>query len=100
MKIHAENLMLWLFLLGALLLAILLAATGCASLRPGAVPELMGADTPIATQQGAVVTAIQDVTGIELEQALPLGLMPLLGWLIYLSHRREMHRIRRNGEHG
>ncbi len=53
--------------------------------------------TDIAQQQGAANVQTDDVTGVSLVSALPLGLFPLLALQVYLSHRREMIRLRRGG---
>lgn len=47
-----------------------------------------------AIQQGTVPIAIQGVTGFQINQALPWTMAVLLAWVVYLSHRREMIRLR------
>ncbi len=37
-------------------------------------------------------------TGIEVNDALPWSFMPLMAFLMYLSHRRAMWRIQHNGQ--
>lgn len=54
-------------------------------------------DSTATTGAGASV-ATGAVTGVNWQSALPLGLMPLLAWIVYLSHKREIIRIRRNGQ--
>ena len=47
-----------------------------------------------AIQQGTVPIAIQGVTGFQVNQALPWTLGVLLSFVVYLSHKREMIRLR------
>jgi len=79
-------------------------SAGCASLRKvtagreGATltaPLAGRAESIVADQQGGVNVA--GVTGIRFEYAMPLGLTGLLLFIISLSHRREVLRIKRNG---
>jgi hypothetical protein len=49
------------------------------------------------TGQGVGV-AVGEARGLSVETAVPLGLMPLMAIVIYLSHRREMVRIKKNGQ--
>ena len=49
-----------------------------------------------ADQQGALNTAVQDVTGISVSTAVPVVSAFLLWWIVYLSHRRETMRIQKN----
>lgn len=59
---------------------------------PVAPPE---ASTPesASRQHGLVNAAVQGLTGVKVSNAWPVGLMPLLAWQTYLSHRREMRRL-------
>jgi len=63
---------------------------GAKPLAPGSVTDA-APGAPI-DQQGGVNAAIG--TGVSVQQAMPVGLVVLLGWLMWLSHRREMLRIR------
>lgn len=72
--------------------------------------EKAGVAAPSAAdQQGGVNTAVQGVTGLAFtrNEAMPFGLavlvalvLMLLGYLMRLSHMREMTRIRQNGKAG
>jgi hypothetical protein len=58
-----------------------------------------GAQTVASTaaQTGLITTALQGLTGINYQQALPWGFIPLMAWQTLLSHRREMARITAGG---
>jgi len=65
----------------------------------GAAPGATGvAQDSASEQQGLLNAAVQGVTGISVQQALPWGFVPLMAWLMWLSHRRERLRIKGNGE--
>jgi len=85
--------------------------------RPPSAPPHEGLSLPGATrptqasasnQSGLINAAIQGIKGIEINQAMPLGvavllgftnlsMMTLLGGITFLSHRREVLRLKRGG---
>ena len=69
-----------------LILSSVLLLAGCASMGSG----------PGVQQQAAFAASADDVTGVSIEQAVPVGQVALMGWLLWLSHRREVKRIARN----
>ena len=66
-----------------LLLSSVFLIAGCASM--GKAPGVQ--------QQAGVAASAKDVTGVSIEQAVPIGQVALMGWLLWLSHRREIKRI-------
>lgn len=106
--------------------AVLLGAAGCAANRatqslgpnggasqaegaPITAPDSESSDresasSQTAQQSGQVNTAAQVYAGgwkgIEVQSVMPAGMAALLAWMSWLSHRREMTRIRQNGKHG
>ena len=90
-------------------LLALLAVGGCAALskrtdtRPPPASSPSNQPVPLsatqADQQGVLNAALGSiaVTGIAVTQVMPLGLIPLMAFNIWLSHRREMARLKRNG---
>lgn len=105
----------------ALLLVLLLPAGGCLGLKWSSAPaptddrpapgdsdsfgdpgrsttSLPRTEKSEATQQGLLNTAVQGVKGVELNQIMPFGLAMLLAFDKFLSHRREVMRIKQNGK--
>lgn len=97
-----------------------LAVTGCAATTarqsmsgPGPPAPARLAPTPSAGESHSTAQAAQqsgqgNVTGqvdasgwkgIEYSSAVPVGQVILMGLMLWLSHRREMARIRQNGKH-
>lgn len=70
-----------------ILSSVCLLFLGCASMRGGAGVR----------QQAGVAASVDDVTGVSIEQAVPVGQVALMAWLVWLSHRRETKRIARTG---
>ena len=46
----------------------------------------------------SVQNQADEMTGINVDSAMPVGLGALLAWQSWLSHRREMVRIKQNGK--
>ena len=86
---------------------VALMTVGCASLPaapqhmtvadPGSLPSpasaLGGMDA--SQQQGAL--NIADAVDIGIQYGMPLGLMPLIAGIVWLSHKREVLRLKQNG---
>lgn len=76
--------------------------SGCAAIEKQTSGTSPAMPTPAteateATQAGVLNAAADDLTGVSINTALPAGIVIVLLLNIYLSHRREMTRIRRNG---
>ncbi|OQZ07280.1 MAG: hypothetical protein B6D36_00720 [Planctomycetes bacterium UTPLA1] len=73
--------------------------------KPGPTPSKPESHTTAqAAQQSGQgnVTGQVDASGwkgIEVSSAVPVGQVILMGLMLWLSHRREMARIRQNGRH-
>ena len=65
---------------------------------PGQTHDPSPAPQPIATTGTGASVAVGEARGLSIETAVPLGLMPLMAIVIYLSHRREILRIKQNGK--
>lgn len=55
-------------------------------------------DNPVALTGTGASVAAGELTGVKWESALPAGLIPLLAFIMWLSHKREMKRLERNGK--
>lgn len=83
-------------------LVVALLVGGCASpanqwtQHGGDVAPTDAIDSPQAdtSMAGWVNGVIQQLKGVEVNSALPWGFIPLMAWIIYLSHRRAVLRIK------
>lgn len=78
---------------------------GCVPMRKDAAPIPIPSSQPaddvfVSDQQGGVNAAVQGNTGISLQSAVGPTLAVLVGWIVWLSHRRERLRLLKgNGCH-